>query len=198
VSARRWAAVALLLAGSAAQAQVPGATARAVFATGCFWCTESDFEKLDGVVSAVSGYIGGKVQNPTYEQVGSGLTGHTEAVEVTYDPAKISYDALLDEFWRTHDPFNMAGQFCDRGPQYRPAIFVLDDAQKKSAEASKARAQARFAQPLLTPIEPASRFWPAESYHQDYYKTNTLRYRYYRSGCGRDARLAEIRKQAKP
>lgn len=196
MSALRVLAAALLLISGAAQAQ--GQTARAIFASGCFWCTEADFEKLDGVLSAVSGYIGGKVENPTYEQVGSGTTGHTEAVEITYDPAKISYEALLDQFWRTHDPFNMAGQFCDRGPMYRPAIFVLDEAQKKAAEASKARTQARFEQPLLTPIEPAARFWPAEAYHQDYYKTNKLRYRYYRSGCGRDARLAEISKQAKP
>lgn len=196
MSARRLAAAALLLVCGAVPAQAT--TARAIFATGCFWCAEADFEKLDGVLSVVSGYTGGKGQDPTYEQVGSGLTGHAEAVEVTFDPAKIRYETLLDTFWHTHDPFNLAGQFCDRGPQYRPAIFVLDEVQRKAAEASKAKAQARFEPPLLTPIEPAGRFWPAEVYHQDYYKTHPVRYRYYRSGCGRDARLEVIHKLAKP
>ena len=196
MSMLRVAAAVLLLVCGAAQAQ--GQTARAIFASGCFWCTESDFEKLDGVVSVVSGYIGGKVSNPTYEQVGSGRTGHTEAAEVVYDPAKVSYEQLLQHFWRTHDLFDVEGQFCDRGNPYRPGIYYLDDTQKKAAEASKTGIQKRFTQPVQTPLVLAGRFWPAEDYHQDYYKNNPLRYRYYRSGCGRDARLAEIWKQARP
>jgi peptide-methionine (S)-S-oxide reductase len=168
------------------------ASARAIFATGCFWCTESDFEKLEGVQSVVSGYIGGTLDNPTYEDVGGGMTGHAEAVEIVFDPARISYAQLLDHFWRTHDPFDGDGQFCDQGFQYRPAIFYLDAAQKAAAESSRAQQQKRFKQAIKTHIEPARRFWPAEAYHQDYAKTNNLRYRYYRSGCGRDRRLHEI------
>lgn len=185
-------------ATAASEAAPRPAQAQAIFASGCFWCTESDFEKLDGVIGVVSGYVGGKVANPSYEQVGSGLTGHTEAAQVTYDPGKISYEQLLATFWRTHDPFTLGGQFCDHGNQYRPGIYVLDAAQRKAAEASRVREQKRYAQPLLTPILDAGRFWPAEDYHQDYYKKNPLRYRYYRSGCGRDARLDEIHKLAKP
>lgn len=171
--------------------------AKAVFATGCFWCTESDFEKLDGVVEVVSGYTGGKLENPTYEQVGSGGTGHTEAVEIVFDPAKVSYEALLVHFWKTHDPFNGEGQFCDRGAHYRPGIFYLDSAQKQAALASREVTQKRFEQKIVTEITAATKFWPAEEYHQDYYKRNSLRYRYYRHGCGRDERLRTIWDSAK-
>lgn len=166
--------------------------AQAIFASGCFWCTESDFEKLAGVKSVVSGYTGGQVENPAYEQVGGGQTGHTEAVKIIFDPAQISYEDLLKHFWRTHDPLDGEGQFCDRGSQYRPGIFYLDDAQKTAAEASRTDAQQRLKQPIATEITRASRFWPAEDYHQNYYKRNSLRYRYYRSGCGRDARIEKL------
>ncbi|MGQ0529888.1 MAG: peptide-methionine (S)-S-oxide reductase MsrA [Panacagrimonas sp.] len=180
--------------GSVARAE----TARAIFASGCFWCTESDFEKLDGVTSVVSGYTGGTLAKPKYEQVGRGNTGHTEAVEIVYDPAKISYAKLLDHFWRTHDLFDGDGQFCDQGSMYRPGIFYLDDAQKQAAEASRANVQKKFDQKIQTEITQAGKFWPAEDYHQDYYKENSLRYRYYRSGCGRDARIKQIWDSAKP
>ena len=164
----------------------------AVFAGGCFWCTESDMEKIPGVVSAVSGYTGGTTRNPTYEQVTGEGTGHFEAVRVTYDPRRISYRQLVDKFWRTVDVTDDAGQFCDRGPSYRPAVFVTP-AQKPVAEASRAAAaNAVRTGRLLTPIRPIATFWPAEDYHQDFYKTNPLRYRIYRQGCGRDARLTAI------
>lgn len=176
----------------------PSATSVAIFASGCFWCTESDFEKLPGVISVVSGYTGGKLAKPSYEQVGGGLTGHTEAAQIEFDPTRVSYEKLLDHFWRTHDMFDADGQFCDQGPQYRPEIFYLDAQQKTAAQASKAAVQKRFKSQILTPITPAGTFWPAESYHQDYYKNNPLRYRYYRSGCGRDARIQAIWEQAGP
>ena len=164
----------------------------AVFAGGCFWCTEADFEKLPGVVSAVSGYTGGREPNPTYEQVTAKRTGHTEAVRVTYDPAKVSYATLVDHFWRTIDPTDAGGQFCDRGASYRTGVFVAGEPQRRAAEASRAAAQKRLKKPIVTQILPAGRFWPAEGYHQDYYKKNGLKYRYYRSRCGRDSRLAEL------
>lgn len=186
--------------GGAGQAegpkQAPPTTAVAIFASGCFWCTESDFEKLPGVASVVSGYTGGKLAKPSYEQVGSGLTGHTEAVRIEFDPAQLSYEKLLEHFWRTHDLFDADGQFCDQGSQYRPEIFYLDAAQKAAALASKAAVQKRFKSPILTPITQAGTFWPAEAYHQDYSKNNPLRYRYYRSGCGRDERIRAIWEQA--
>jgi peptide-methionine (S)-S-oxide reductase len=167
---------------------------KATFAAGCFWCTEEAFEKVPGVVSAVSGYIGGKTKNPTYEQVSSGSTGHTEAVQVTYDPSKVSYEKLLDTFWLNHDPTVTDRQFCDGGSQYRPAIFVYNDEQKRLAEASKARweKQKPFKQPILTPIVQAGEFWPAEEYHQDYYKKNSVRYKFYVTGCGRYDRLDQL------
>ena len=174
---------------------------KATFAAGCFWCTEEAFEKVPGVVSAVSGYIGGNVKKPTYDQVSSGRTGHTEAVEVAYDPAKVSYDKLLDTFWVNHDPTVLNRQFCDSGSQYRPEIFVHSEAQRRLAEASKAAWEKRkpFKQPLLTPITAAGEFWPAEDYHQDYYQKNPLQYRFYVTGCGRYARLdnlwGELRKK---
>jgi len=180
-----------LAAATAASAQK---TEKATFAAGCFWCTEEAFEKVPGVVSAVSGYTGGTVKGPSYEQVSSGRTGHTEAVEVTFDPAKVSYEQLLDVFWVNHDPTVKDRQFCDSGSQYRPEIFYHSDEQKKLAEASKAKweKQKPFKQPLLTPITKASAFYPAEDYHQDYYKKNSLQYRFYVTGCGRYARLDSL------
>jgi peptide-methionine (S)-S-oxide reductase len=161
---------------------------------GCFWCTEEAFDKVPGVVSTVSGYIGGKTRNPTYEQVSSGATGHAEAVQVTYDPAKVSYEKLLQTFWLNHDPTVSDRQFCDYGSQYRPAIFYYDAEQKRLAEASKAQWEKDkpFKEKILTAIEPATEFWPAEEYHQDYYKKNPIRYQYYKTGCGRVARLDQV------
>lgn len=170
----------------------PGETATAVFAGGCFWCTEADFEKVPGVVSAVSGYTGGTLKAPTYEQVSSGGTGHYEAVKVTYDPARVSYEQLADYFFRTVDPTDAGGQFCDRGDSYRTAIFVDGAEQRQVAEAEKAEADAALSDDIVTPILPAAPFYEAEAYHQDYYKKNSLKYRFYRTRCGRDARLKEL------
>jgi len=160
----------------------------AVFAGGCFWCTESDFEKVDGVIQAVSGYTGGRVENPTYKQVSAGGTGHVESVKVFYDPEKISYSQLLDVFWRHVDPTDAGGQFVDRGDQYRSVIFYANDEERKMAEASKKElaASGRFNRPIVTEILPLGPFYVAEDYHQDYYKKNPLRYSWYRSGSGRD------------
>ena len=169
-------------------ANAAGMTKSAVFAGGCFWCTEADFEKVDGVVDAISGYTGGNVENPTYEQVSAGGTGHVEAVKVIYDPAKISYAGLLDVFWRHVDPTDPGGQFVDRGSQYRSVIFYADEIQKRLAEASK-KALAEngpFDKPIVTEILPLGPFYKAEDYHQDYYKKNPIRYHWYRSGSGRD------------
>ncbi|WP_375770894.1 peptide-methionine (S)-S-oxide reductase MsrA [Archangium gephyra] len=168
--------------------------ARATFAGGCFWCMEPAFDKVEGVVSTTSGYTGGQKENPTYAEVSSGGTGHVEAVEVVYDPAKVSYERLLDVFWHNVDPLTADGQFCDKGSQYRSAIFVHDEAQRRLAEASKRALEAsgRFTQPLVTEILPAQAFYPAEAYHQDYYREHPLKYRFYRSSCGRDARLREV------
>lgn len=164
---------------------------KAVFASGCFWCTESDFEKVTGVVSAVSGYIGGRVANPSYEEVSDGGTGHVEAVEVTFDPQKVSYAKLLEVYWHNVDPTDNSGQFCDKGSQYRSAIFYTNDAQRRQAEASKVNVTKKFGR-VYTDIKPASRFYRAEEYHQDYYKKNPVRYRLYRFNCGRDARLKQL------
>jgi peptide methionine sulfoxide reductase msrA/msrB len=160
----------------------------ATFAGGCFWCVESDFEKVDGVVEAISGYTGGDEPNPTYKQVSAGGTGHTEAVQVHYDPDKITYKALLDVFWRHVDPTDAGGQFVDRGSQYRPAIFYHDEEQKRIAEESKAELEKsdRFTKPIATEIVPLTEFYTAEDYHQDYYNKNPLRYKMYRYGSGRD------------
>jgi peptide-methionine (S)-S-oxide reductase len=168
--------------------------AKAAFAAGCFWCTEEAFEKVPGVVSVVSGYTGGHTRNPTYGEVSSGGTGHHEAVQVTYDPKKVSYEKLLDVFWVNHDPTYTDRQFCDHGSQYGPAIFTYTPEQKRLAEASKAKWEKRkpFPQKILTPIEPAGEFWPAEEYHQDYYRKNPVRYHFYVTGCGRYARLDEL------
>jgi peptide methionine sulfoxide reductase msrA/msrB len=163
-------------------------TAEAVFAGGCFWCTEADFEKVDGVIEVVSGYTGGKAANPTYEQVSAGGTGHLEAVKVVYDPSRTTYARLLNVFWRHVNPTDAGGQFVDRGPQYRSAVFYANEAERKAIEASKKELEARglFDKPIATDILPLGTFYTAEEYHQDYYKKNPLRYRYYRSGSGRD------------
>jgi peptide methionine sulfoxide reductase msrA/msrB len=163
-------------------------TASAVFAGGCFWCTESDFEKVKGVIEVISGYTGGRVKNPTYKQVSAGGTGHIESVKVIYDPSKVSYEQLLDYFWRHVDPTDPGGQFVDRGSQYRSAIFYANDTEKRLAEKSKQRlaASERFNKPIVTDILPLGEFYPAEDYHQNYYKRNPIRYHYYRYGSGRD------------
>jgi peptide-methionine (S)-S-oxide reductase len=164
----------------------------AILAGGCFWCTEADFEKIPGVTAAVSGYTGGTTANPTYEQVSAGGTGHYEAVRIRYDPARVSYAQLIDYYFRTVDPLDGEGQFCDRGESYRTAVFAVDAEQLKLAEAEKAEAATALSAPIATRILPARTFYPAEDYHQDYYKKNKLKYRFYRSRCGRDARLAEV------
>jgi peptide-methionine (S)-S-oxide reductase len=165
----------------------------AVVAGGCFWCMESDFEKLEGVTDVISGFAGGTLEKPTYN---GNHKGHYEAVEITYDPQKLSYKQLLDYYWVHIDPFDDGGQFCDRGHSYMAAIFIADDEEKKIAEESKVETQAMFPdQKIVTPILPATTFWPIhgeESYHQDYYKENPIRYNYYRWGCGRDQRVKEI------
>jgi peptide-methionine (S)-S-oxide reductase len=164
-------------------------TKKATFAGGCFWCMEPEFKSIDGVSKVVSGYTGGTVPNPTYEQVSTGDTGHFEAIEITYDPSKVSYMALLDIFWKNIDPLDEHGQFCDKGSQYRAGIFVHDDDQKTLAEISKSKVQGMFEKPVATIIKAATEFWPAEDYHQDYYIKNKTRYKMYRFGCGRDERL---------
>ncbi len=177
-----------------AGAQTAPQTAVATFAGGCFWCMEPPYDKLAGVISTTSGYMGGSVRNPTYEQVSGGRTGHTEVVKVVYDPAKVSYEKLLEVYWRNVDPTVKDRQFCDIGSQYRTSIFYHSEEQKRLAEASKAQIEKTkpFKQPIVVPIVAAGEFWPAEEYHQDYYKKNPVRYSYYRSGCGRDARLKEL------
>jgi len=169
-------------------------SAVAVFAGGCFWCTEADFDKLPGVLETTSGYIGGSIENPTYEEVSSGRSGHIEAVQVRFDPRQTSYAKLLEAFWPTIDPVNGNGQFCDNGPQYRSAIFYLDAEQQRLAEASKTAlaASGRLQQPIATVIQAATTFYAAEDYHQDYHTKNPLRYSYYRHGCGRDQRLQAL------
>jgi peptide-methionine (S)-S-oxide reductase len=163
-----------------------------VFAGGCFWCTEADFEKVPGVIGAVSGYTGGTVPDPTYEKVSAGGTGHYEAVQVTYDPAQVSYEQLADYFFRTVDPLDAGGQFCDRGESYRTALFVGGDEQRSIAEREKAEAGRKLGRPVVTPVLAAGKFYEAEGYHQDYHKKNSLKYSFYRSRCGRDARLKEL------
>jgi peptide-methionine (S)-S-oxide reductase len=165
----------------------------AVFAGGCFWCMETAFEGQPGVKEVVSGYAGGAKKSPTYEEVGGGATGHAESVRVVYDPAKTSYARLLEIFWRNVDPFSANGQFCDRGPQYRSALFPLDDNQRRLAEASKRDVEKRLGKSVVTQIETlGAGFFPAEEYHQDFYKKNPWRYRSYREGCGRDRRLKDV------
>jgi len=164
----------------------------ATFAGGCFWCTESDFDKVEGVVSTTSGFIGGPKEDPSYKEVSGGGTGHTEAVQIRYDPDKVSYQELLDVFWINHDPTTNERQFCDRGSQYRPGIFYYDDEQKRLAEAYREKVESQVSFPVVTEITEATEFYPAEEYHQDYYKKNPLRYKYYRFACGRDKRLEEL------
>jgi peptide-methionine (S)-S-oxide reductase len=164
----------------------------ATFAGGCFWCVEADFDKVEGVISTTSGYIGGRTANPTYEQVSAGGTGHAEAVAIVFDPAKVSYQKLIDVFWRNIDPLAKDAQFCDHGSQYRSAVFYHDEEQRALAEAAKAKVAARLKQPIYTEIVAAGPFYKAEDYHQDYYKKNPLRYKFYRFNCGRDARLEEL------
>jgi peptide-methionine (S)-S-oxide reductase len=181
-------------APSAAATGTPAGMATAIFAGGCFWCMEHPFDVLDGVVSTTSGYTGGHVPSPTYEQVSSGTTGHAESVRVIYDPAKIGYDKLLDVYWHNVDPLDAGGQFCDRGNQYRTAIFYTTEEQRQLAEQSKAALESsgQLPKPIVTEIVAATAFYPAEDYHQDYYKTNPFRYKYYRFACGRDRRLEEV------
>jgi peptide-methionine (S)-S-oxide reductase len=170
----------------------PSNLATAIFAGGCFWCMEKPFDEIPGVVATTSGYTGGTLANPTYEQVGRGGTGHFEAVKIIYDPAKVSYQKLLDTYWRQVDPFDAFGQFCDKGETYLPAIFYANDSEKKAAEAAREVLYARFKKPIVVQILPAKAFYDAEGYHQDYYQKNPLRYAYYRNGCGRDARLRAV------
>jgi len=167
-------------------------TAKATFAGGCFWSVELFFDKVEGVLSTVSGYSGGTKKNPTYGEVVTGNTGHAETVQVTYDPKRVSYDKLLEMFWRNIDPLTPNAQFCDSGSQYRTAIFYHDETQKRLAEKSKKALQGRFKQPIVTQIVPASQFYPAEDYHQDFHQKNPLRYQLYRAACGRGQRLAEL------
>lgn len=178
-----------------AQSAAPApAVAKATFAGGCFWCVEADFDRIEGVLLTTSGYIGGRLANPTYEQVSAGGTGHAEAVEVVFDPRKVSYAQLVEYFWRTVDPTVKDRQFCDVGSQYRTGIFVHDEAQRRVAEASKSALERTkpFKAPIVTEIAPATTFYPAEEYHQDYYRKNPIRYKFYRANCGRDARLKQL------
>lgn len=192
------AGILLSLAAAASAQPVPatsnGTTAKAVFAGGCFWCVESDFDKVPGVISTTSGYTGGKTVNPTYEQVSAHTTGHAEAVQIVYDPAKVSYAKLVDYFWRSIDPTVKDQQFCDHGSPYRSAIFAQNEEQLKIATASRAALEKTkpFKEAVVTEIVMAGTFYPAEEYHQDYYKKNPIRYQYYRSSCGRDARVKQL------
>jgi peptide-methionine (S)-S-oxide reductase len=187
-------AVLVLLALASPPAAASEALARATFAGGCFWCVEADFDKVPGVVSTTSGYTGGHARNPSYEQVVSGRTGHTEAVLIVYDPKKVSYERLLEVYWRNIDPTTPNAQFCDVGSQYRSAIFYHNEEQRQAAEASKRKLEMDkpFKAPIVTEILPAKEFHVAEDYHQDYYRKNPVRYSFYRTGCGRDARLKEL------
>jgi peptide-methionine (S)-S-oxide reductase len=192
-------AIALLVAADAPDTPVetkpaPAERAVAIFAGGCFWCMEPPFDALPGVLATTSGYTGGSVVNPSYEQVSSGRTGHIEAVKIEYDPKRVSYAQLLEVFWRNVDPTDAGGQFCDRGPQYATAIFTSGDDQQAEATAAKEKLAAShvLSKPVVTPIRPAGPFYAAEDYHQDYYQKNPLRYKVYRSGCGRDHVLEQL------
>jgi len=192
---KRWLVAACLLAAAAGgvQAQAPK-TATAIVAGGCFWCVEADFDKVPGVISTTSGYTGGNVPNPSYEQVSAHHTGHAEAVLIVFDPKKVSYQQLVEHYWRTIDPTTKDRQFCDAGSPYRTAIFAQDAEQLKIAQASKAALEKSkpFKEPIVTEVVMGGPFYPAEEYHQDYYKKNPVRYNYYRLSCGRDARLKEL------
>ena len=195
---KRWLWIAFLcssaFSASAYAQSKPAAPAKATFAGGCFWCMEEAYEKLPGVISAVSGYMGGRTRNPTYEQVSTGGSGHAEVVQVQYDPTKITYEKLVEAFWRNVDPTQRDGQFCDHGSQYRSAIFYQGEEQKKAADASRAALEKSkpFKGEIVTQIVPAAEFYPAEEYHQDYYKKNPVRYKVYKTGCGREARLQAV------
>jgi len=192
-------AVAIFLIGiwnvqSTSKAAVDATFGKAYFAGGCFWCMEEAFEKVEGVLSATSGYMGGTVANPSYEEVSAGRTGHAESVEVVYDPAKVSYQKLLDAFWGNVDPITPNAQFCDHGSQYRSAIFFQTDEEKRESDTSKQAIEQsrRFKEPIVTQIVMASQFYPAEEYHQDFYKKNPVRYKFYKYSCGRAKRLEEL------
>lgn len=176
------------------QASVDANLSKAYFAGGCFWCMEEAFEKVEGVLSATSGYMGGMVANPSYEEVSAGRTGHAESVEVVYDPARVSYQKLLDAFWHNVDPITPNAQFCDHGSQYRSAIFFQTDEEKRASDTSKQAIEQskRFKEPIVTQIVMASQFYPAEEYHQDFYKKNPVRYKFYKYNCGRTKRLEEL------
>lgn len=184
------------LSGEAAAAQTKGKGGtrmeKATFAGGCFWCMEHPFDEIEGVISTTSGYNGGHKKNPSYEEVSAGRTGHAESVQVVYDPAKVSYERLLAVFWRNIDPLVANRQFCDVGNQYRSAIFYHDESQRRLAEESKQRLEKERGWKIVTEIVPAGEFFPAEEYHQDYYRKNPIRYKFYRSNCGRDKRLREL------
>jgi len=199
VYASRAMAIGLLLvatvgvsADDPATATPEAGTAVAIFAGGCFWCMEHPFDELVGVIATTSGYTGGNTPNPTYERVSAGGTAHAESVRVTYDPSKVSYEKLLDVYWRNIDPLAVDRQFCDEGSQYRSAIFYTTREQQTLAEASKQKVQEEFDKPIATQIVEAGRFYPAEEYHQDYYRKNPLRYKFYRLKCGRDQRLQQL------
>ena len=192
-------ALAIFLIGSwtvqsTSQAAGNGIPSKAYFAGGCFWCMEEAFEKVEGVLSATSGYMGGTVANPSYEAVSAGRTGHAESIEVVYDPAKVSYQRLLDAFWHNVDPVTPNAQFCDHGNQYRSAIFFQTEEEKRAAEASRHAIEQskRFNEPIVTQIVMASQFYAAEEYHQDYYKKNPVRYKFYKYNCGRAQRLEAL------
>lgn len=187
--------VAILFIGAwTGQAAADAVLDKAYFAGGCFWCMEEAFEKVEGVLSVTSGYMGGAVANPSYEDVSAGRTGHAESVEVVYDPAKVSYQKLLDAFWRNVDPVTPNAQFCDHGSQYRSAVFFQNHEEKRGAEASKQAIEQskRFKNPIVTQIVMAAQFYPAEEYHQDFYKKNPIRYKFYKYNCGRAQRLEEL------
>lgn len=169
-----------------------GNTETALFAGGCFWCMEPAFDKIDGVLATVSGYAGGSAEDATYQRVTTGRTGHYEALQVEYDPAKVDYGTLLGVFWRNIDPFDSSGQFCDKGPQYRAAIFALTDEQREQAQESKAAVESRLSTAVQTEILASAAFYEAEDYHQDYYRKNPVRYNFYRWNCGRDQRLRQV------
>ena len=195
----QWAILAIfLVSGQPALAEQPtaasGSPAKAYFAGGCFWCMEEAFEKVNGVLEAVSGYMGGALKNPSYEEVSAGKTGHAESVEVRYDPARVGYAQLLEAFWRNIDPITPDAQFCDHGNQYRAAIFYQTEEEKRAAEESKRTIELskRFSTPIVTQVTGASEFYPAEEYHQDFYKKNPVRYKFYKFTCGRAQRLETL------
>ena len=185
---------ALAFAATAQDKPAPAGLEKATFAGGCFWCMEPPFDALPGVVSTTSGYMGGQKKNPTYEEVSAGITGHAEVLQVVYDPKQVGFEKLMEVYWRNVDPTVKDRQFCDTGTQYRTAVFYHTPEQKRIAEASKAKLEASkpFKAAIVTPVQAAGDFWPAEEYHQDYYKKNPVRYKFYSTSCGRAARLEEL------